>query len=528
MASEHIHGEAQITVNRPTVISLKTPSGKISGCEQSLDELLSTMPLGGIYIIGQDTLKDGLFNQEEGKYVVTYTYTDANRCVSRQSVELDVAPKPGVAIQIENKHLCPGEKTTVQLVPSGMPTLNVRYEITKYKRNVEKPTKQTLNKAFTSLKAYSLNAVGLASDDYHVYRIVEISDKFKCLAYPEVSDTVYFHGTPAIEVKARNENDNHWVTDKKEFVISSKERVNIHLLNKERTFPWQVYMRRNEEESQMLNVTTAADTLLQTNVMGTYYFTATNGYCDAKVSDSVVVEVADTGFIRCKVFLGGPYDVATGTMKSQIQTYLPLKDLQHFPETGGREIIDWITLELREGLDSKPWVTQECLLLSDGTVISSSGDEYIGFPISAYTSLLKKNYYIVVYQRNHLPIMSKLAYSLSGKQGSEVAVVDFTKGETLYVNGSGNLSDQMIVLENGICLMVPGDDNDNLLISVFDQVYYLLEQKGREVDYELLFWDLNFDGKIDGWLGEGEWGADLKLIQENRDKYSPVPSNSNK
>lgn len=524
-----VEGEAKIEVKTKPVISMKTP-GKISGCEQHLDALLAISPKGGIYTFGQDTLQGDLFEREEGVYTGNYIYTGENGCVTVSSpFVLEVAAKPSLSFEVGEKNLCPGEMTTVKVIPSGVTTLNARFKVSYYRKGNDS-TGRSITHTFSQLRPFTNTIVASDKDSCIIYRMEEISDKYKCVATANVADTIFVHRKPEIEVKARNDNYNNfdWITEKKEFIISSKDIVEVAVTNKEGSKPWQMLMTKDEEEPQVLKITGALDTVLRINTSGAYKFKATNGYCDASATDTVKVEVTDTGFVQCKVLLAGPYDMTAKQMVSKISAYLPLKGLKNgFPATGGRQIIDWITVELREFPYAKTWAKQECLLLSDGTVMTAEGSEYIGFPISTYTSLMKKSYYVILSQRNHLPVMTRVALQLKGKK-AEATMLDFTKGETVYINpeGTGYLQDHMVITEDGTCLMAPGENNGNLLISVFDQVNQMLNRKNQVPDYDILFWDLNFDGLIEGVLDNGKIGADLELIRQNRDKYSPVPDNT--
>ena len=64
-------------------------------------------------------------------------------------------------------------------------------------------------------------------------------------------------------------------------------------------------------------------------------------------------------------------------------------------------VIDWVLVELRNGTTSDTMVKRKAgLVKNDGTIINADD----GLPISF--EIAEGNYYVVIYHRNHLPIMS--------------------------------------------------------------------------------------------------------------------------
>ena len=69
-----------------------------------------------------------------------------------------------------------------------------------------------------------------------------------------------------------------------------------------------------------------------------------------------------------------------------------------------QNIIDWVLVELRSSADSNYYVysRKAAILKSDGTIVNADGTQF-SMDVSA------GNYFVVIYHRNHLPVMSSTA-----------------------------------------------------------------------------------------------------------------------
>lgn len=117
-------------------------------------------------------------------------------------------------------------------------------------------------------------------------------------------------------------------------------------------------------------------------------------------------------YVDLKVFLEGAYN-SSNMMNADIQSIVP--SIQPYNVTPwfysgaetatiSEDIVDWVLIELRTGSTPSTATTivgrKAALLKNDGTIIDSDGISNLNFDLPS------GNYYIVIYHRNHLPIMS--------------------------------------------------------------------------------------------------------------------------
>jgi hypothetical protein len=125
----------------------------------------------------------------------------------------------------------------------------------------------------------------------------------------------------------------------------------------------------------------------------------------------VVVPVS----VNAKVFLQGPF--STNIMSTALNSsgYIPLNQpysIAPWNYTGTESvpagffsthpnIVDWILVELRTGTGASTTVERKAgFITNTGVIVNIDGAS------SLYFSELKGNYYLVIYHRNHIPIMS--------------------------------------------------------------------------------------------------------------------------
>ena len=131
---------------------------------------------------------------------------------------------------------------------------------------------------------------------------------------------------------------------------------------------------------------------------------------DGTVDDSLELQnQASPNSTKIKIFLEGPY--SSGSMSTELNTagYIPLSQpyntapwnyngfetVQSIP-TG----VDWVLVELRTNT-TIPILRRAAFLLSNGSLVDLDGTSNVSFP-----GLPAGNYYLVVYHRNHIPIMT--------------------------------------------------------------------------------------------------------------------------
>jgi hypothetical protein len=207
------------------------------------------------------------------------------------------------------------------------------------------------------------------------------------------------------------------------------------------------------------------------------------------VSSQVISVLTSGVLVQVKVLLEGA--AVSDTMRTSLRSsgYVPLAQ----PYGGapwnyaGSEqvdsippgVVDWVLLELRS--DSTTTVARKAaFLITDGTVVGDSGSEPVTFPDVAAGS-----YYILVWHRNHLAIMSDTSQTLS-----EVGLLyDFTTGlEKAYgVNA-------MKQLTSGLFGMVVGDANADGYVTSTDFNVFNPRFTAGATGYEPSDW--NLDGYV--------------------------------
>ena len=196
-----------------------------------------------------------------------------------------------------------------------------------------------------------------------------------------------------------------------------------------------------------------------------------------------------------KVFLEGPCSVSTMSTSLNSQGVIPLTqpyDMAPWIYPGAEsvtsipsEIVDWVLLELRTGVEASSTVTKRAAFLkNDGSIVDVDGLSSVNFP-----GVTDGNYYLCVHHRNHLSIMS--ASSISLVNGNINTDYDFTTGldKTFGTNAMKNLG-------GGIYGMYAGDADGDRTINATDLNNYWILQNGTTYDYFLTTADFNLDGSI--------------------------------
>jgi hypothetical protein len=162
-------------------------------------------------------------------------------------------------------------------------------------------------------------------------------------------------------------------------------------------------------------------------------------------------------------------------------SYTGTESLSSFPTN----MVDWVLVELRTGIAKADAVAMRAgVLLSDGSIVDIDGGAL------KFTGLNFDNYYVVIYHRNHLAIMSANAVPLSGTS----ALYDFTSSITQSYADPGLGISPMADLGDGSWGMFAGDGNADGSIDINDlfDVYY------NQVDTQgYLSGDWNLDTSVD-------------------------------
>jgi subtilisin family serine protease len=187
---------------------------------------------------------------------------------------------------------------------------------------------------------------------------------------------------------------------------------------------------------------------------------ATDGHSNGISTNEIAVGASDVfGLdVEMTMLMQGAYS-GSGQMTTELNSGGHLPTSQPFDEgpwdySGSEsvssipssDIVDWVLLELRETTDGDAVGRQAAFLKSDGSVVGLGGSGPASF-----SDVSDGDYYLVVYHRNHLPIMSTSKISFSS---GSTASYDFTTGQD-QAYGSAPMAD----LGDGNFGLVAGDVN---------------------------------------------------------------------
>ncbi|MFC6999406.1 hypothetical protein [Rufibacter roseus] len=211
------------------------------------------------------------------------------------------------------------------------------------------------------------------------------------------------------------------------------------------------------------------------------------------VVDNAVTNVTT---VNAKLFLAGPFNRNTGSMRNQLRVK-GLIPLSHpfaeapFNYSGSEQVnsaffaahpdvVDWVLLEIRTGTGTNTLLVRKaCFLKSDGTLLDTDGSA-----VASFRGVPSGYYYLMVYHRNHLPAISGNPVNLTDNS----TLYDFTKGSSQYLGGVARH------LGNNIYGLHGGDANSDGLIDDIDVDIFWLRDNGHS---GYLNSDFNLDGETD-------------------------------
>ncbi|HRQ53432.1 MAG TPA: integrin alpha [Ignavibacteriaceae bacterium] len=207
-----------------------------------------------------------------------------------------------------------------------------------------------------------------------------------------------------------------------------------------------------------------------------------------------------------KVFLQGPY--SSGSMSTTLNSsgYIPLVQPYNtapWNYNGGETVasipagvVDWVLLELRSDLTTQV-ARRGAFVKSDGSLTDIDGVSLVDFP-----GVAQGNYYLVIYHRNHLPIMTANTVELS----KSPTLYDLTTASTQAYG-----TDPMKDLGGGIYGLYSGDTNISGIVTAADKS--LVNSFNLSAGYYNA--DTNFSGIVTA--------ADKTNINSNNLKQEFVP-----
>lgn len=169
--------------------------------------------------------------------------------------------------------------------------------------------------------------------------------------------------------------------------------------------------------------------------------------------------------LQLKVFLAGPYNPVSNMMDDQVRdagyvsltqpynvapwSYSGSENLNPIPD----DVVDWVLVELRSGTDAGSIVERKAgFLKTDGSVVKHD-DMAHGLRFENVIS--GELYYIVVWHRNHMPVMTAEGIALPN-----LTLLDLTTDAPLKVYGyPGKIAS--MEMETGVYGLIAGDVNAN-------------------------------------------------------------------
>jgi len=202
-------------------------------------------------------------------------------------------------------------------------------------------------------------------------------------------------------------------------------------------------------------------------------------YCQTGTVPSRNITIGPGGFkLDVTAYLEGPYN--GGGMNNGLLYYIPLNQPYNvYPwEYNGSEMVggvpenavDWILIEIRDAANvnlansTTSLGGQAAFIMNDGSIVDLDGESFLSFD---YT--ISQNLFIVLWHRNHLPVVSNFALTNSGGTYS----YDFTTAANQAYND--NQSD----LGGGKFGMIGGDANADGAINDNDGIETWIPQVGQ-------------------------------------------------
>jgi len=216
-----------------------------------------------------------------------------------------------------------------------------------------------------------------------------------------------------------------------------------------------------------------------------------NVVMDTVKSVTAIFEELPPPVVNVKAFLEGPYQ--NGSMVTIVKDNggLPLAqpyNISPWNYSGGEsvssipaDVVDWVLVGLRSTETTAELSYRAAFIKSDGSIVDTSGSGGVKFEGIPYG-----DYFVVIYHRNHLAIMSSTARALSDAS----ALYDFSAAMARAYG-----TNPMVELTSGVFCMIGGDGNSDGIVDDADKTLWRVEN-GTHWLYSK-FGDFNLDGGID-------------------------------
>ncbi len=234
-------------------------------------------------------------------------------------------------------------------------------------------------------------------------------------------------------------------------------------------------------------------------------------YCIGSGDTSRTIVVKSGIIVDPKIYLQGPYNGTDMNTDLSDLGLIPLNqpfNMSPWNYNGSEtapsipsDVVDWVLVELRqtsggpETATSGTIVMQRALLLrNDGVAI----DPYNFTPELKYDIQVTGNIYLVIWQRNHLGVMSAVSIG-----GLSPARYDFTTSASQAYGGT----DALIDLGNGVFGMMGGDADYSQTITDQDLDGFWEPNAGKPTNYDAA--DFTLDGQLDNKDKDQTWAKTL-------------------
>ncbi|OQX78597.1 MAG: hypothetical protein B6D61_05110 [Bacteroidetes bacterium 4484_249] len=219
--------------------------------------------------------------------------------------------------------------------------------------------------------------------------------------------------------------------------------------------------------------------------------------------------------LNIKVFLEGPFNGSA--MDASLNSILPLSQpfntvpwnypgIESVTALPSNNIVDWVLIGVRDSYSVNHATSatrigrQAAFLRNDGQIVDIEGN-----PVLNFTTSFENNLYVVIYQRNHIPVIS----ATSPIQSEGIYFYNFSNGaEKSYggINGHKEIG-------TGIWGMFTGNSNGDNIVNDADKNINWMSEVGLS---GYLSSDVNMDGKSNNKDKNESW-------LPNRGKSSFVP-----
>lgn len=509
-----------------------------------------------------------------GMYKVSYSLTGVCKEKVKEALTVTIDSLPTARITPFDTIVCCKNGPNLQVYMnsySPFDSLLIEREVVDDKGKVtlgQQWFKATPSKPLKSPVMIPFAMMADCSDSISYYTVSYLKDGHGCVmsGIGQPKATVRVRKLPSLRVIGYHPNYSSGMGDESTstYNLNVGDSVRFRLYLEGGKTPWNLYLAHQKDLSTgIADLDTviriqAIDTVITLKEAGAYVFNAQEiDGCKQDDGDIVrEIKLAPDGFVTIQgLYLGGALSHLMGSTPvaiSKVRMQSKLPDVADFPDYGydpvkfalynsiaDTKVIDWVFVEARKLNEQGIWSTVDrdsCLLLANGTVVDRNFNENLRFK---GTGVSGEKFYIAVFHRNHLPVMTAHAQSFS--TNGTGAAITFGYEQNYYVY-EGMLKDHVWNFweKNGVTLWVMAPSyrqiyKVNELVSMASMVATYLEldkASGMIMGIQPGYydWDVSMNGKVEipafvtvytqlPTMGKDE---DAWIIFKNRDRYSEI------